>query len=244
MPKQGEVDYLCNIGADGTRHALEKPFSDDNCGTYLMELGAVMNLLPTPPAKLLDLGCGTGWTSCLLALRGYQVTGQDIAEDMIQHAERNKERYQAQTANFVACDYEAMGFEEEFDCALFFDSLHHSTSEDDALQTVFRALKSGGVCVTSEPGRGHARSADALHAVESYQVTERDMPPSRIIRSGKKAGFRRFRVYPHTRPVSLLVYGGFPNSRLHKLPSWLRSLGALWAISVEKHVTGIVVMVK
>jgi len=244
MPKQGEIEYLQKIGEHGIQHAIDKPFSDPNCGTYLMELGAVMNLLPAPPAQILDLGCGTGWTSCLLARRGYRVTGQDIAEDMIEHALYNKERYQVDTAEFVACDYESMPFEEEFDGALFFDSLHHSVSETDALRMVHRALKPGGVCVTSEPGRGHADSADARHAVETYQVTERDMPPERIIRAGRQVGFRRFCVYPHTKPLSLLVFGAYPDSRLHKLPTWLRGLAALYAILIKKRATGIVVLEK
>jgi SAM-dependent methyltransferase len=43
-------------------------------------------LLPAPPATVLDLGCGTGSLSVLLAERGYDVTGVDLSPRMVQRA--------------------------------------------------------------------------------------------------------------------------------------------------------------
>ena len=63
MGKAGEIDFLKNFGPDAVKFAMEKPFSDPNCWRYFLELGALMGLLPPPPGRLLDLGCGTGWTS-------------------------------------------------------------------------------------------------------------------------------------------------------------------------------------
>ncbi|MCB9140237.1 MAG: methyltransferase domain-containing protein [Caldilineaceae bacterium] len=45
------------------------------------------DLLPAPPADLLDAGCGTGSLSVLLALNGYRVTGIDFAPEMLAQAE-------------------------------------------------------------------------------------------------------------------------------------------------------------
>src|SRR5262245_39004338 len=92
MGKQGEIDYLRNLSEPEVRHAKHKPFSDTGCGAYLMEIGAVMSLLPVPPARLLDVGCGTGWTSRFFAHRGYDVVGLDIAPDMVDHAEELRVR--------------------------------------------------------------------------------------------------------------------------------------------------------
>ena len=52
-----------------------------------------------------------------------------------------------------------MPFVEDFDAAFFFDSLHHSVDEEAALRMVCRVLRPNGVCITSEPGDGHARSS-------------------------------------------------------------------------------------
>ena len=135
--KQGEIDYMKNIGDEGAQAAFDKPFSHFTCSKNLVDLGIIMALLPPPPARLLDLGCGTGWTSAFFARRGYRVTGQDIAPDMIQYAERNRARYEAADLDFVLSDYESLNFTEPFDCAVFYDSLHHAVDERAALQSVY-----------------------------------------------------------------------------------------------------------
>src|SRR5438552_10137601 len=126
MPKLGEIDYLKNTGGAGIVHAANKPFSDEDCGRYLMEMGAIFHLLPPPPARLLDLGCGTGWTSVFFARSGYEVVGVDIAPDMVAHAEANRDREGVPGLTFLASDYEDLPFDGEFDAAVFYDSLHHA----------------------------------------------------------------------------------------------------------------------
>ncbi len=206
MAKQSEKDYLKAIGEDGIQHAVAKPFSDPACGEYLSEMGALFTLLPEPPARLLDVGCGTGWTSCFFGKGGYEVVGLDIAEDMIKYANQNKEREQLDNVSFVVRDYENINYKNEFDCAVFHESLHHAEDEGEALKMVYQALKPGGICVTSEPGFGHAASAQAQEAIEKYNITEKDMPPGTIWKFAQKAGFSKMKIYPHGSTVNKLIY--------------------------------------
>ena len=60
--------------------------------------------------------------------------------------------------------------------------------------------------VTSEPGQGHQDTPAAVEAIRRFNVTEKDMPPRRIIDLGRQAGFRRFRVYPHAYDLQFLIY--------------------------------------
>jgi SAM-dependent methyltransferase len=110
MAKQGEIEYLRKIGAAGVRHAVGKPFTDPYCPAHLMQIGAVMLLLPPPPARLLDLGCGTGWTSLFFGRRGYDVVGADIAPDMIEHANRLRDHASLDNLRFAVRDYEEMAW--------------------------------------------------------------------------------------------------------------------------------------
>ncbi len=201
MPKAGEITYLQLAGEASIEHATNKPFSDERCGQFLIALGAIRMRLPPPPARLLDLGCGTGWTSCLFAKMGYDVVGQDIAPDMIHYANVNKQRYQTPNVRFTVCDYEDMQFANEFDGAVFFDCLHHAEDERLALKMVYRALRPGGICVTHEPGEGHGEAELSRQVVQQFNVTEKDMPPHHIMALAREIGFRNFVCYPFPEDV-------------------------------------------
>lgn len=196
MGKSDEVRYLSAVGESGKAFAMNKPFSADNSGDLLIKLGYVQRLLPPRPAKILDFGCGTGWTSWMLARMGYSVVGQDISPDMIQCANQNRFRYGADDVSFRVCDYEELDFEEEFDGALFFDCLHHAVDEHAALRSAFRALKPGGICIAHEPGTGHSENEHTKNEVRKYKVTEKDMPPRKIRAMAQEIGFSESRVIP------------------------------------------------
>jgi SAM-dependent methyltransferase len=235
MAKQGEIDYLARLGPEGAAHAGGKPFSDPGCGRMLADLGGVFMVLPPPPARLLDLGCGGGWTSVFLARRGYAVVGQDIAPDMVDVADANRAAAGPLDLSFVVSDYENLAFRDEFDGALFYDALHHAEDPAAALAAVHRALKPGGVLVTVEPGRGHAEAELSRRAVESFGVTERDMPPREIVRLARAAGFRGARVYPTPKMLAMVQY---ELPILARAPAWLsdfvRWAGIGWLMLAAK----------
>ncbi len=59
--------------------------------------------LPPPPAVILDVGCGTGSLSVLLAEAGYEVTGIDFSPAMISQAKAKAHRA-GQTISFQVMD--------------------------------------------------------------------------------------------------------------------------------------------
>ena len=253
MTKKAEIEYLDKIGEEGVIHAVNKPYSDSNRGGLFMELGAVMTLMPPPPARVLECGCGTGGTSCILARCGYDVTGIDIAPRMIHYSEQNRLRGGLDNARFVEGDFEEAGFSSEFDCVLFFGSLHHAESEASAVKAAYNALKPGGFFVASEPGLGHHLRRVAKDAMEKYGVTEKDMTPKKMWKAGREAGFTDFRVYPRSQVLSVITY---PNEsydtegrmvdfmRRNILAGPLRTLAAIFLFVVFKRFDGIVVMRK
>jgi SAM-dependent methyltransferase len=60
-------------------------------------------LLPDPPARVADLGCGTGTLSILLAKRGYPVTAVDVSPNMLAAA-REKARAAGVVVDFQLGD--------------------------------------------------------------------------------------------------------------------------------------------
>jgi SAM-dependent methyltransferase len=238
-PKAGERSYYANIGLESQAHTRAKPFSDGRCGRYLADLGAILEMIEPPSRKILDLGCGVGWTSRLLARRGHTVTGVDISPDAIAAARELAAAEQISNVQFVEGDYEVEIAEASYDFVLFYDTLHHAEDERAALQTAFRALKPNGAVLAFEPGYGHSQAEVSRHAVKKFGVHERDMPPQKIVSTGKAVGFQRslFLPLPHDMMRSLYRrdYFAAPNRRrliLEKLWGYYRALG--WLISQKR----------
>ncbi len=246
MPKQGEISYLKNIGKECLDHASKKPFSDANCGRYLMDRGAIFQLLPPPPAKLLDLGCGTGWTSYIFAKRGYDITAQDISPDMIDYANKNKAKEGLQNVNFIVSGYEDINFDSEFDCAVFYDSLHHAVDEEAALRMVYKALKPGGICVAVEPGKGHDKNETSREAVKKYNVTEKEMHPGKVSKISREIGFSSQRILPRIIDIGNAFYDRPDRPILRSVFRFeiLRNLTAIYIILFRRRSHGITVLLK
>src|SRR5262245_40910365 len=141
--KAGEIGYVARMEevlgvsrAEIRAYLKGKPFSDPLRGSYLIDMGQLLKLLPRPPARVLDVGVGTGWTSRLLASSGYVVVGLDIAPDMIEMA-RARAEDEPLDLRFEVGDYEQSIDLGEFDAALIYDALHHATDEGRVVVNIF-----------------------------------------------------------------------------------------------------------
>jgi SAM-dependent methyltransferase len=228
-PKQGERDYYARLGPEGVAHSLGKPFSDDHCGQYLAVMTALFSLLPPPPRRIVEFGCGTG----------YQVLGVDIAADAVAHALAARDARGLTGADFATGDYESFAGAADFDCAVFHDALHHAEDERAALQCAWRALKPGGCVIAIEPGRGHHRSGTSQRAIREFGVHEKDMPPHHIVALARAVGFRRHLVLPGPHDLNRSFY----RRAYHKAPAGLElfslrllsSLRAIRRILARRH---------
>jgi SAM-dependent methyltransferase len=242
--KLNEINFIENLtkvrGAPPSEveaYLLAKPFDDARRGYYVIDLGQIMKLLPDPPARLLDLGIGSGWTSKYLALSGYHVVGLDIAESMIKLAKINCAGLK--NIDLHVCDYESDIDFGPFDCALIYDALHHATDEARLLKNVYGSLKEGGKLVTAEPGRGHAAYKDTQEVVHDFGVTEKDMEFSLQKRLMQEAGFSEVRQYYR---LSELVLEDVSSE--HGRATQIDQFANLDAITREAGFTSIVVAIK
>jgi len=246
-PKQGERDYYTKIGAAGLAHSIRKPFSDEDCAKYLAAMTAIFALLPPPPARVVEFGCGTGWLSLYLAERGYEVLGVDISADAVAQANIVRDSRNLANAKFLAADYESFSGQESFDCAVFHDALHHAEDERAALQCCWNALKPNGIVITIEPGVGHSKTHTSLNAIKRFGVHEKDMPPKHIIALAQQIGFRRSLVLPNPHDLNRSFYRNAylkTTSSYELFTRWL--LGVLRALRriCTKRNTGLVLLWK
>lgn len=101
-----------------------------------------------PVHSVLDLACGTGTISCLLAQQGYQVIATDGSEEMLTQAMGKAMALREGMPLFLQQDMTRLRLAEPVDAAVStLDSLNYLTREKDVRETfhrVWRWLRPGG----------------------------------------------------------------------------------------------------
>ena len=104
-----------------------------------------------PVHTVLDLACGTGTISCLLAQKGYQVTATDGSEEMLTQAMQKAAALEGRPPLFLHQTMPCLRLLEPVDAAVStLDSLNYLTREKDIRETfcrVYRWLKPGGMFI-------------------------------------------------------------------------------------------------
>ena len=104
--------------------------------------------------RILDVGCGAGFFSILLAKEGYQVTGIDLTPDMIKNARLLAEEEK------VSCEFQVMDAEnpefpdETFDVVISRNLTWTLPHVQHAYQEWIRVLKKGGILLNFDANYG------------------------------------------------------------------------------------------
>jgi SAM-dependent methyltransferase len=123
----------------------------------------LLDALPAAPARIADLGCGTGTLTRLLSDEGYAVDGLDFSPAMIQRA-----RAKVPDARFVIGDAAEPGLEPaEYDAVLTRHVLWAMPDPEAAVASWARLLAPGGILVLVE---GHWSTGAGLRAEECARI--------------------------------------------------------------------------
>ncbi len=114
----------------------------------------VLNWLGDIKGKiLLDLGCGDGALTYLLAKAGAQVTGVDNEAEGLEFAKQHFSRHNAR-GNFVLADVRSTGLpDSSFDIVVSSDVIEHVEHPEELIAEAARVLKPGGVFILTTPYR-------------------------------------------------------------------------------------------
>ena len=101
---------------------------------------------PSPGARVIDIGCGTGRYALLLAsATKAQIFAADLSREMLK---KGRQEDNAQQVSWSLSDACGMPFaDESFDAALLFLVLHVVKDSKTALQEAYRILRPGGYCL-------------------------------------------------------------------------------------------------
>lgn len=100
--------------------------------------------------RLLEPGCGSGRLVAEMAARGYELTGLDLSQPMLDYLARRLKRRRLD-AKLVCGDMTSMSFPQKFDAAFCtFNTFRHLTDEASALEhlrSVAANLRKGGLYI-------------------------------------------------------------------------------------------------
>ncbi|MBL8520338.1 MAG: class I SAM-dependent methyltransferase [Betaproteobacteria bacterium] len=119
--------------------------------------------------RVLDVACGEGYGSALMARAAQTVTGVDISSAAIAHA---RSAYAARgNVEFIESSCTALPFEPAaFDCVVSFETLEHIADQAAFMAEVRRVLKPDGVFIVSTPNK--AEYSDRRGFSNPYHVKE------------------------------------------------------------------------
>ena len=118
--------------------------------------------------KILDVGCGTGFFTILLAKEGHEVIGVDLTPEMIEQSIKLAKEEQA-NCHFRVMDAEKLEFEDEaFDLVITRNLTWTLPDVEQAYGEWKRVLKKGGILLNFDANYGAGNFADTSHLPENH----------------------------------------------------------------------------
>lgn len=160
-------------------HRRERRFFD----AYLRKVDRAYVSLDGAGKTALEIGCGCGGVSSLLADRGYRVHAVDLSEYAIQHLRR------VEIGEVCCADIEqGLPWDDVYDLVVGFEVIEHLRKPEVVLKEIRSRLAPGGAFVASTPFPGTA-VADAPGHVSVHRPEEWGAMLGR-------AGFARVKTMP------------------------------------------------
>jgi ubiquinone/menaquinone biosynthesis C-methylase UbiE len=167
--------YLTNYRHTGERVCPD--FPDANFENHLKVYRFATQFIGN--AKVLDVGCGTGYGSAFLAGKGAgSVVGIDFSDTAIAYA---KKKYRRLPVQFEKMDAQALRFpDRSFDFVLSSENLEHLADPSANVREMRRVLREGGLLLLGTPNKemfspGRIESPNPFHLKEFYFEELRDL---------------------------------------------------------------------
>jgi ubiquinone biosynthesis O-methyltransferase len=117
--------------------------------------------------KILDVGCGDGVLSYMLAKEHATVSGVDTSDIAIAYAKEKTKNMQIDFRQVSA--YELPFDEGEFDAVVSSDVIEHLQDVNQYIKEIKRVTKKGGAIVLSTPIRFTEKPLDKMHVIEWFE---------------------------------------------------------------------------
>jgi 2-polyprenyl-3-methyl-5-hydroxy-6-metoxy-1,4-benzoquinol methylase len=153
--------------------------------------------LPSPPASLIDVGCGNGWLALNCSRLGYRALGIGWDGPDLQKARKraaelgNKAHFEVQDVRTLSTRHE---FKECFDIATCFETIEHILDDAKVMQSLASVLRPGGRLLLTTPSYESipmdASDAGPFSEIEDGGHVRKGYTPDRLTHLAEQAGFK------------------------------------------------------
>ena len=180
---KGEIDYRSafpGVSRDEfTESTARAPFRDrsrlhERMTQFLEVYSCLEKCGITPPSRILELGCGTGWMAEFFALIGYSVCATTLSPDDVNEATRYRTQDVASRFPAGNLEYRTSAMEtvkdavkdlKLFDAVYVSEALHHAHDWKSTILSAQQCLRPGGwLLLCAEP--------NILHIFTSYRISK------------------------------------------------------------------------
>lgn len=157
---------------------MKKKWTGERLETFIFSRDAIEHLHRYAIVKnyikdkiVLDIACGEGYGSALLAENAMQVYGVDIDEMTVNSASK---KYVKKNLNYLVGDVTKISFDDNsIDVIVSFETLEHHNKHEEMMQEFKRVLKPDGILVLSTPDKlyytDEANFKNIYHIKELYK---------------------------------------------------------------------------
>lgn len=122
-------------------------------------------LKPEPGSRMLDVGCGKGRHSVLLASKGFDVTGIDLSEQSIKKAEKKENGHLHFYQHDMRLPFRINYFDYAFNFFTSFGYFNTRREHHNAIRTISQSLRPGGIFVIDYLNV-HYEESDLVHQTQ------------------------------------------------------------------------------
>jgi SAM-dependent methyltransferase len=212
--KRGAEEYPNKLAPSDRHHLLTKPFYNlaykhdrwsgdgldaDTHRHFCDFANMAMVLALAPGARILDVGCGSGWLCEYFARFGYDVTGIDISPALIEMARERLSKIpfgadheRGLNYRFLTHDIESTPLAETFDAVICYDSLHHFEDEHAVMRNLGKMMDQGSQLFLLEgerPPEGSETEEELRGVMRQYETLESPFTRSYLLELLRDHGF-------------------------------------------------------
>jgi ubiquinone/menaquinone biosynthesis C-methylase UbiE len=138
---------VCIHNNDIIYNVWDAPRKTKRFKNELLRYFQILTYIPKNVKKILDLGCGTGFMSCLLAKEGFDITAVDVSSERLSLFHQKAKELNINVKNLNFFEFNEM----DYDLVICQEVIEHLPDYSKLIDKIYFFLKTGGYAIITTP---------------------------------------------------------------------------------------------